>query len=352
MRLLLHIGTEKTGSTAIQEALQNSRTHLLKQGYALPAFLHEANHRALACAFISDAESDDFLRAQGLLDGADRAAFRDQLLESLAADLRSLESRAHSYVLSSEHFHSRLRSVEEVEYFARRVLPLFSSVRILCYLRRQDRLALSFYSQKLRDGYVPPSILPLQNLERWAPRLPPFFDYEALLDRWETACPGATIQPRIYSSAALIGGDVVSDVFDWMACPAPLEVDPMRANVSLSSAAQSALLAFNRAQGGDIPGRSRTQALRGRLSAFLEQRESGRSRLPSRREAWQWLQAFEAANHRVAQHWFGREELFDDNLEDYPEEETRPDWERAATLLAEFIDLADSPGIVQYGQEP
>ncbi|MEJ2523509.1 MAG: hypothetical protein P8080_11660, partial [Gammaproteobacteria bacterium] len=59
--------------------------------------------------------------------------------------------------------------------------PLFEEVRVRVYLRRQDELALSFYSQKLRAGFIPPSIMPLANLKR--PRQP-YFDFDALLSRW------------------------------------------------------------------------------------------------------------------------------------------------------------------------
>mgnify|MGYP006272359197 CR=1 FL=1 len=343
MRLYLHIGTEKTGSTAIQAQLERNRDGLAAQGYALPRFLGDANHRALACAFISDEASDDFLSARALHTPRERAEFRRRLLQRLDTDRREAARHAHSYVISSEHFQSRLSTAGEVRRFACSVLPLFSEVRVLCYLRRQDRMALSFYTEKLRNGYLPATILPLQNLERWAPILPPFFDFEALLERWSAACPGALIEPRIYSRGALEGGDVVQDFFAWLGCPAPAAAGALRANAALSRAGQTALLAFNRAHGGDAAGRARSQALRERLNDFLQRRAAGSGRLPARREAEFWLQAFAAANGRVARRWFARGELFDRDLADYPAESTPPDWERAAQLLAEFLAMAAVP---------
>ncbi|CAN0605052.1 unnamed protein product, partial [Ectocarpus sp. 12 AP-2014] len=180
----------------------------------------------------------------------------------------------------------------EVQAFVDAVAPLFDGVRVICYLRRQDRMALSFYTQKLRGGFIPPSILPLANVRRKAPALPPFFDFESLLQRWAGALGSEVIEPVVYSKATLAGGNVVTDFYTRIGCLYPGEDDAPRANESLSCAAQMALLAFNRAKGGDLDSRNRARTEREALCKFLQRESTGAGVLPSHEEAAEFLDAF------------------------------------------------------------
>ncbi len=341
MDLILHIGTEKTGSTAIQEHLARHREDLLASRIGFPDFLDSNNHRALASVFIADSLDDDYLRARHLVEPAPRRRHRDKLLRALGRQLESLEGEVDRYLISAEHFHSRLLTPEEVRSFTDAVTPMFDRVRVICYLRRQDRMALSFYTQKLRAGYIPPTILPIANVRRRHPDLPPYFDFEALLDRWADAVGPEAVEPVIYSRASLIDGDVVADFYHRIGCPLPESAEPPRANESLSCAGQMALLAFNRAHGGDLESRSRCRPEREQLNRFLQSEARGPGILPSHAEAEEFLRAFAPSNGRIARKWFDRDELFPDDAGEYPEREAAPDWEAAAELLARFAMVGE-----------
>ncbi|MEM1404578.1 MAG: hypothetical protein AAGG55_14670 [Pseudomonadota bacterium] len=335
MQLILHIGTEKTGSTAIQERLEGQRGDLADHGLLLPDFLNSSNHRALASVFMRNDLDDDYLRALKLVEPAARARHRDQLFRNLEAHVNR-HPDARALVISAEHFHSRLLHQDEVNAFADRIKPLFDDIKIICYLRRQDHMALSFYTQKLRAGFIPPTILPVPNIRRLRPALPLFFDFEALLERWSVAFGDAAIEPAVYARSALIGGDVLHDFFARIQFPLAAEDEDAKANQSLSSAGQMALLAFNRERGGDLPERTAARDERERLSAYLQRHAAGKGVTPSVEEATEFLAAFDDSNRSVARRWFEREELFPADLGSAGECVVAPDHDGAEALLRLF----------------
>lgn len=339
MRLILHIGTEKTGSTAIQQHLLANRAVMAEGGAHLCESAGQGNHRALVAAFMPDDFHDDFLRARKLVDRDVRDVWRERLLEAFAAEAEAARARADVFVVSSEHFHSRLLEPASVARLAAFLHPLFTEVSVLCYLRRQDEMALSFYSEKLRAGFVPPEILPLRNVRRRQGSLPPYFDFEALLDRWSDAFGPSSVAPRLYQADSLVAGDVVLDFFRVAGLGTPDARMPEAANPALCLAAQAALRRYNEMCGGqDVAARDHHRRNRQALVRYLHTQPGGdRGQLPLREEARAFYTAFAAANSRVAARWFERDRLFHENFSVYPETPQSVDWEAVAALFAGFL---------------
>ena len=336
MRLHLHIGTEKTGSTALQSYLATHREALAAQGFVLPDFLQSSNHRALASVFMHDDRDDDYLQAEGISAPTARAKRRKELVKALKLQLKRAKASHQGMIISSEHFHSRLVSQSEVTSFCKSILSLFETVKVTCYLRRQDRMALSFYTQKLRGGFIPPSILPIRSVRTHRPALPPFFDYFSLLERWENAVGPDAVEPVVYERSSLTNGDVIQDFFARIDCDYPGTSGEESINSSYSAAGQLALLTFNRVHAGNQELRAKSQEARLRLDQFLQVSAPGDAVLPSQEEADEFMQAFVDSNRRVARKWFQRDELFTEPGPSYPETDTPPDWEKASLLLAKF----------------
>lgn len=339
MRLILHIGTEKTGSTAIQQHLVANRAAMAEGGAHLCESAGQANHRALVAAFMLGDFHDDFLRLRNLVEPASRDAWRAQLLEAFTAEVELAKADADVFVVSSEHFHSRLLEADSVAQLAAFLNPLFSDISVVCYLRRQDEMALSFYSEKLRAGFIPPEILPLSNLRRRQGALPPFFDFESLLDRWSEAFGPGRLSVQLYQADSLLNADVVEDFFQ-LADLGPPEIRlPSAANPSLCLAAQAALRRYNDICGGqDVAARDHHRPGRQALVAYLqEQGGQDRGQLPTREEAKAFYAAFAASNNRVAARWFQRAQLFHEDFSVYPEQPQTVDWETVASLFAGFL---------------
>jgi len=130
-RLIVHIGTHKTGSTSIQKTLYDAREHLLSQGVLFPSTeggLRKSKHQALAQVAKNG-------------DEATRQAEHDTLVQEAKA------SNAHTVILSAEGF-SALQGVA-ADYFKRFVDEF--DIQVICYLRRQDYFVESLYNQTMRD---------------------------------------------------------------------------------------------------------------------------------------------------------------------------------------------------------
>jgi hypothetical protein len=334
VRAVLHIGTEKTGSSSLQAYLSRGAGELARSGVHCCTSAGRGNNRALAAAFMEPGESDDYTRLHGLDDTGARASWRAEFLEAFAAEVASC--RADVFVVSSEHFHSRLLEPAQVAGLAAFLDPLFDDIQVRVYLRRQDELALSFYSQKLRAGFIPPTILPIANVRRPRRNPPPYFDFEALLGRWADAFGEAAVHPCLYDRGVLQGGDVVSDFCQFAGLPLLDLALPEPVNTALSAPAQAALLRFNECCAGDRESRDRHRSTRDALAAYLQAHGTGASVLPPRAEAEEFYAAFAAGNAAVARRWFGRDRLFAEDFSRYPETPAPVDWERAAELLAGF----------------
>ena len=336
MRCIIHIGTEKTGSTAIQAYLSSNRDALLDQGVHLCTSMGVGNNRALPAAVMSLAREDDFTRSMAFESERKRKAWCRAVLGRLKAEIREMSGQAEVFLISSEHFHSRLLSSEEVQGLHDVLAPYFDGFEIICYLRRQDRMARSLYSQALRAGYTPESTLPLARMKGRKPgNLPPYFDFASLLQRWAEAFGEDCISPLVYSRASFFGGDVVHDFLHATGLRSDRPVESQASNPALSCEAQAVLLRVNALLEGDSP--PAANRIRNTVVKYLEHKAPGRSVLPTEGEAREYYGYFEESNSLVAQRWFDRDELFDRDFSQYPAEITVADPEKVADLLAGLL---------------
>ena len=183
MKLLFHIGTEKTGSTAMQHWLTDNRAQLLEQGVFVCRSLGEISNRKISLWAQDDTRPDQGFLSLGIRTAAQRRAFRQGLPATFAAEVaaaRDLGCRI--MVISNEHCHSRLRSQAEVNRAADFLAPHFAQVEILCALRPQIDMAISLASTLSRQRHRVDS----RFLRQVVPENP-YYDLDSLVSRWETA---------------------------------------------------------------------------------------------------------------------------------------------------------------------
>lgn len=185
--IVLHIGTPKTGTTAIQDALAANAPVLDAADIAfLQAGRHRAAHNDLASA----------IRRQG----SDHK-FREALDQEVTAEVAR---RPQGQMLLSSELFSLIDAGR-----VRAALPFLSAhpLNIVVYLRRQDHYAEAFFKQRIKNGRT---VMPFaQFLD--SPLGTSITDYNALLDDWAGTFPDADLVVRIYQRDRFPDGDVVAD---------------------------------------------------------------------------------------------------------------------------------------------
>lgn len=337
MRCILHIGTEKTGSTAIQDYLCAHREELKnRDGIHVCTSAGEGNNRALPAAFMPLDRSDDFIRANNFKDDAERRAWKSAFLRRFKKEVTQANASAATFLISSEHFHSRLQTAEEVAELHAFLQKFFEEFQVICYLRRQDQMALSRYSEALRAGLTPEAPLPpAAAILKKTGRLPPLYNFETLLQRWAGSFGESSLRLRIYSRADLAGGDVVHDFISTAGLTVEPSTAPEPSNPALSEAAQATLLSVNRHLSGND--RAAENRMRRELASYLERQAPGRSRQPTEAEAREFFELFRASNAAVARRFFDRELLFDEDFSAYPQVAAEVADDQVLELLVGFM---------------
>ena len=197
--LVLHIGTKKTGTTFIQRYLNANSAKLQKQGWQYPAFVDNANHLRYAVPFQKTITKEH--RQRGIVDDASRAEF----IEAIDAELAAHVKPDHRWIMSSEHFSSRLQTREEVEQAVGLLRRHFDQITVVVMFRRQEFMFPSIYSQTIKDGGSA-----AWSWEFCEARLSEL-DYAAMLARWTDAVGAANIRAKPYLEARKGGDEFLRD---------------------------------------------------------------------------------------------------------------------------------------------
>lgn len=308
-RCILQIGTEKTGTTTLQAFLAGNRDRLAKRGIRYPRFPGNKNHTGLAAYAMDDGRTDAIRGAFGVHDEGAVADFRTRIQMLAGAELGT----EGTVVFCNEHCHSRLKASREVQRLADLLGPHFDRIDVAVYLRRQDQVAVSLYSTRLKSGGTCTDILPNAGADDL------YFNYDASLALWEEVFGRANVHVRLFERSELVSGDVVADFLAAWGLGSPGEYRPVgKRNESISAEAQDYLRRMN-AYVQAIPGLPLDTVL-GPLSSALAQNFPGRGARPSRAEAETFYERFRASNEALRKrHFPARETLFDEDFDGYPD---------------------------------
>lgn len=308
-KAILQIGTEKTGTTSLQSFLAANRAQLAERGFLYPRFCGALNHTGLAAYAMADERPDPIKLPFGGDTPDAIPKMRARLRKLAAAEL----SGAQNAIFCSEHCHSRLRRQDEVARLRDLLAESFDDVVVSIYLRRQDRLALSLYSTKLKSGATPTRIMPEPGSD------PAYYDYDRVLTLWESVFGKDAVHVRLYEKDLLTNGSIVDD---FLACWDLGQAQGFRQvpneNSAIDTSAQAFLRAINPALAElDEPVK---EMLRGSVVSALERSCPGRGVYPARRDAEVFFASFAASNAAVAVRYFPeRTQLFDADFSIYPE---------------------------------
>lgn len=302
---IIHMGAAKTGSSTLQEFFHLNRERLRDAGVFYPRSPGAKQHGLLAESCIDPAR-------EPVCEGVERRnrEFREAFAHEMASDTAGMDH----LLVSSELFHARLWNVGEIERLKALLDPWCSSWRIVFYMRRQDRYATSLHSTYLRRGGESDAILDVLN--------PHHFDYGGILAMWSGVFGSEAMVPRVFERDALVDGDIVADFIEASGLPLALDqcTRPTDRNAALSADAQWFLREFNRRRPRSVDAMSDDEArLRRNIADFLATHRAGTPAMPDHDSARAFHAGYREANAEVARRWFGRESLFDESFDDYPQ---------------------------------
>lgn len=214
MKCILHIGTEKTGTTTLQHFLYANKEALGKMGFGVLKSMGKGNNRRLASYGMHDYKLyDDYFVSKNITKKEEKIEHDSETESLLKSELSKLEQiGCHTVLISSEHFHSRCESEEEVFKVASILKRYFKEIKVLCYLRPQIDVAISLYTTVLRSGA---KISFEEFINRNCRVDNSYYDYEALLKRWSAVFSVRSIFPRIFEPDKLAKRDLVYDFLEF-----------------------------------------------------------------------------------------------------------------------------------------
>lgn len=142
-KIFLHIGTEKTGTTYIQNVLFKSSDFLRDNNVIYPiGLIKEPNHVEMTTSYTS---GDNI----GLLRVArEPESFRARLKNFL------MSHEEYDIIFSNEHLSSRIYKEEEIKSILHDLSAAGHSVKVIVYIRRPSSWLKSRYNEVVKSGFV------------------------------------------------------------------------------------------------------------------------------------------------------------------------------------------------------
>jgi hypothetical protein len=288
VKIILHIGWRKTGTSAIQHLLYTNRG-LLRERYSInypeTGLFGRAHHGAVWT--LPGVQPP----GRGGRFGRRKHGSFEQMLEETAA-------RGCSTMLVSTEVLSQ-------PGIPARLVQIFKghAVEVISYLRRQDRYIEARYNQRIKDGRLKYGLAEFagEHLARNA------LDYHAHFTRWAEAFGRESLRIRLYERERFPDGDVRRDFLEVIGVEASgLVFEEVQRNVSLSFAGVEFLRRFN-----TIP---QTRPHRRRVVRLLAQygaKNPPHSSLLGMDERRAIMDRYRDSNRRFAQEFLGAESVYE-----------------------------------------
>lgn len=241
MKAIVHIGDPKTGTTSIQNFLYRNAARLAQRGIRyhrnVPRHASQFEYpmAALARSGTLPARASTRLRFNARTVDEARANY---LHYADALKQWPQRYKEPSAVFSSEHFAAWLQTPEQVAQADRMLRDAFSEVRYILYIRRQDDLVVSRYSELLRQGND-------ETLDQFLGHAVKSLSHLKKVTRWEQTVGRDRLDVRLLEPDALVNGDLISDFCEACGIDETGLNRPPRANESLSAPGAEALRSLN-----------------------------------------------------------------------------------------------------------
>lgn len=330
MKCILHIGTEKTGTTSIQSYLHLNKNKLSEQGIGLIDLDGNFNNRDLVSYCLNDNKFDDYFYFFGIHDHDKRAIFRTQFEKKFDDAITTFDDSINTVILSSEQFHSRVTDLSELVTLKIFLEKYFNEIKIIIYLRKQVDCVVSLFSTELLYGGVySKKTAYIQNYDflqtldsRWKVfnAIPnkfnsTYFDYFNLLNLWETSFSYDSIIVRPFKRKLLFNKNVVHDFMYQLGLNTNGTLYPNELNESLSKFSLKTLYIYNylfpRISGTNIRMIRLKYKIRSLFVRLILRRIPGTKYSITKSDSERFQNQFSRSNLKVIKKWKLDETTFD-----------------------------------------
>jgi len=308
--IYLHIGMPKTATTSLQ-AYFYLNTKILANTYRL----HYAksagteNHLKMA-AYAAPNNTRDLLDAVMANSESERKSF----FKKFRSEASSVISKGDHLLVSNEHMASRVSQTGELQALKQLTEGLGAVVKIIIYLRRQDKYMFSSYSTWIKSGGSGRF-----KSERYRQKK---FDYTLLLEKWAKVFGKENMIVRPFEKSQWRGGSIYSDFMSIFGIDnlSSFQDIPESANASLDRAQLVFLAKFNKhveAFEDDIPNK-----LRGNIVELLEGMSTADRIQLSKEEVANIIEYFRKDNKLISKEYMNGQQLFSEDLPEIDENYT------------------------------
>lgn len=205
MKCFLHIGTEKTATTSIQDFLDLNRVKLQENNYIYTESAGKVNNKKLAVAAYDLSRRDNLTKKLGINTDQELYSFQQNVIEKLEQELSN--SSNSSVIFSSEYIQSRLRQPSELLRLKSILKRLgFDDISIIVYLRNPVDTANSLYSTAVKCGETS-ALPPLPNHKYYQN----ICHHQQTLERFGSVFGESALIPKIFHKSEFKNGSIIND---------------------------------------------------------------------------------------------------------------------------------------------
>ncbi len=303
MKCFLHIGTEKTATTTLQNFLNLNRENLLSQGYLYTKSAGPINNRLVPLLAYNCNSRDDLTKTLGIITSDDLKLHQDNVFNQLSKELNAYfkpsGSGINTVVFSSEHIQSRLRKIEDIQRLKEVLNQLgLTDISVVVYLRNPPEIANSLYSTAIKGGSVdclppPPTDFYYRNV----------CHHQNTLEKYSAVFGDSAVIPRIFHQDEFKNGSIISDFTDVIGIADHRDyIIPDNKNESLSITGIELLRRINKSVPKFIE--NKPNSVRANLTHYFEKHFSDGKYVMPRDLYERYDEAFKESNEWVRNKYF------------------------------------------------
>ncbi len=239
-RLILHIGTIKTGSTSIQRSLGIEREALLEHNIYYPSIQPYNHVFSFPPIFVDDpAKSFGFRRT--LQPNEDKYEKAQNYRQVWINEFKTCQQ--DHFIISAEDMALPFFNKKAVSLAKEFVQPYFEEVTVIVYVRHYDTFIASHVQEVIKNGDLGADI---REVTQRFMECPPQFSYRESIVKWIEVFGQENIVVRPFDSKAFYSGSLLADFLHALDLPADeISISEIVTNVSLGKTAVSFINQFN-----------------------------------------------------------------------------------------------------------